>query len=56
MTLVTQTKQNIRLILTNKALEKLIEINPFYRGVCIYDSWETLSLETDPLLWSALTN
>ena len=36
-------------------MEKLIEINPFYLSVCIDDSWATVSLETDPLLWSALT-
>ena len=48
-------KQNIRPILANKALEKLIGINPFYCSVCIDDSWATLSQETDPLL-SALAN
>ena len=31
-------KQNIRPILVNKALEKLIGINPFYCSVCIDDS------------------
>ena len=49
-------KQNIRPILVNKALEKLVEINPFYHNVRIDDSWATVSQETDPLLWSALTN
>ena len=49
-------KQNISPVLVNKALEKLTEINPFYRSVCIDDSWATVSQETDPLLWSASTN
>ena len=49
-------KQNISPVLVNKALEKLTEINPFYRSVCIDDSWATVSQETDPLLSSALTN
>ena len=49
-------KQNIRPILVNKALEKLVEINPFYHNVRIDDSWATVSQEIDPLLWSTLTD
>ena len=49
-------KQNVRPILVNKPLEKLVDINPFYCNFHIDDSWATINQETDPLLWSALTN
>ena len=32
-------KQSIRPALVNITLEKLIEINPFYKDVCIDSSW-----------------
>ena len=49
-------KQNIRPALVNKALEKLVEINPFYNSIHIDDSWEDVSKESDSTLWSILTD
>ena len=49
-------KQNIRPALVNKALEKLVEINSFYKDVRIDDTWEDLSEESDPGLWNILTD
>ena len=49
-------KQHIRPSLVNKALEKLIEINPFYRQVRLDNSWEDISKESDPELWELLTD
>ena len=49
-------KQNIRPALVNKALEKLVEINPFYKNVRIDDTWEDVSEESDPVLWNILTD
>ena len=43
-------KQHIRPSLVNKALEKLVEINPFYKQVRLDNSWEDLSKESDPEL------
>ena len=40
----------------NKALEKLREINPFYRTVSVDNSWEIVSQESDSELWDILTN
>ena len=40
----------------NKFLEKLREINPFYRTVSVHNSWENVSQESDPELWDILTN
>ena len=41
---------------SQQSFGEIIEINPFYHSVCIDDSWATVNQETDPLLWSALTN
>ena len=49
-------KQNTRPALVNKALEKLVEINPFYKNVHIDDTWEDVSEESDPVLWTILTD
>ena len=49
-------KQNINPSNVNKALEKLIEINPFYADIRIDDSWEHVSQENDPETWDMLTN
>ena len=49
-------KQNIRTVKVNKALEKLREINPFYRTVSVHNSWEKVSQKSDPELWDILTN
>ena len=35
-------KQNVRPALVNKALDKLVEINPFYRNVRIDNTWENV--------------
>ena len=40
----------------NKVLEKLREINPFYRTVSAHNSWENVSQESDPKLSDILTN
>ena len=40
----------------NKALEKLREINPFYRTVSVDNSWENVSQESDSELWDILNN
>ena len=49
-------RQNVRPALVNKALEKLVEINPLYKNVTIDKAWEDVSEETDPELWNLLTN
>ena len=49
-------KQNIWPAKVNKALEKLREINPFYRTVKVDNSWENISQESDSELWDILTN
>ena len=49
-------RQNIRPALVNKALNKLKEVNPLYRGVGIDETWESVSKENDPSLWNLLTN
>ena len=36
------------------ALEKVIEINPFYNDLCIDSSWESVSKEPEPELKSFL--
>ena len=35
---------------------KYSKYSPYIRGVCKDDCWVTVSQETDPFLWSALTN
>ena len=49
-------QQNINATNVNRALEKLIEINPFYQNVRIDSTWETISKENDPDTWNLLTN
>ena len=49
-------KQNIRPAKVNRALNKLKEINHFYRSVTVDNSWENVSQESDPELWDLLTN
>ena len=52
----TVNKQNIRPAAVNAALQKLTEINPFYRDVSIDNAWENVSKHSDPELWNILTN
>ena len=49
-------EQKIHPASVNKALEKLIEINPFYKNVKIDDEWADFSEEIDPELWEGLTD
>ena len=49
-------KQQIRPAFVNRALQKLTEINPFYKDVIIDNEWEDLSEQSDPELWKLLTN
>ena len=37
-------------------MEKLVEINPFYKQVRLDNSWEDISKESDPDLWELLTD
>ena len=50
------SKQHIRPAAVNQALQKLKEINHFYKDVVISDNWEDVSNETDPELWNRLTD
>ena len=47
-------KQQIRLLLVNRALQKLTKINPFY-NIIIGDQWEDLSEQSELVLWKLLT-
>ena len=49
-------KQHIRPSLVSKALEKLVENKPFFQQVCLVNSWEDISKESDPQLWELLTD
>ena len=49
-------KQHIRPAFVNRALEKLVEVNPFYKDVRIDNSWEDISEESDPDFWKLLTD
>ena len=49
-------KQHIRPSLVNKALEKLVEINPFYKYDGLNNSWEDVSKESDQELWELLAD
>ena len=40
----------------NKALQKLKEINPFYRDVIINNQLQEVSKESNPVLWDLLTD
>ena len=50
------SKQMIRPALVNKALKKLMEVNPLYENIQIDLEWENISQESDPELWGILTN
>ena len=50
------SKQQICLALVNAALQKLAQINPFYSNINIYNEWEDLSEQSDPVLWKLLTD
>ena len=49
-------KQHIRPAAVNRALEKLTEINPFYKDVTVDSEWKDLSEQSDPELWRLLTD
>ena len=49
-------KQNIRPAFVTRALEKLVEINPFYKDVISDTLWEDKNKESDPELWTLLTD
>ena len=49
-------KQNIRPAFVNRALQKLVEINPFYKDIRIDRTWENISERSDPELWKLLTD
>ena len=38
------------------AIQKLVQINPFYSNITIHNEWEDLSEQSDPLLWKLLTD
>lgn len=40
----------------NKALQKLIEVNPFYAKVKVDESWKKVNKECDFELWNLPTN
>ena len=52
----TVNKQHIRPAFVNRALAKLVEVNPFYKDVRIADSWEDESEQNDSKLWTLLTD
>ena len=52
----TVNKQHIRPAAFNRALIKLIEINPFYKDISIDNEWEDLSEQSDPELCKLLTD
>ena len=47
---------NIGQSFVNKALKKLVEINPFCKQVCFDDSLGDMGKESDPELWKLLTD
>lgn len=49
-------KQNIRPAFVTTALQKLVEINPFYKNVISDGMWENTSQQSDPELWTLLTD
>ena len=49
-------KQQIRPAFVNKALAKLIEINPFYKNFIADNDWKNISEQSDPEFWKLLTN
>ena len=52
----TFNKQQIHPVFINRALAKLIEINPFYKSVIIDNDWKNVSERSDPEFWKLLTN
>ena len=49
-------KQQTRPAFVNRALAKLIEINPFYKNVIVDNDWKNVSEQSDPEFWQLLTN
>ena len=49
-------KQQIRPAFVNRALAKLIEINPFYKNVIVDNDWKNVSEQSDPEFWKLMTN
>ena len=49
-------KQQIRSAFVNRALAKLIEINPFYKNVIVDNDWKNVSEQSDPEFWKLLTD
>ena len=47
---------NIGQSFVNKALKKLVKINPFCKQVCLDDSLGDMGKESDPELWKLLTD
>ena len=50
------SKKMIRPALVDRALTKLIEINPLYANIRIDSHWENVRQESDPELWSILAD
>ena len=49
-------KQQIRAAFVNRALAKLIEINPFYKNVIVDNDWKNVNEQSDPEFWKLLTD
>ena len=49
-------KQQICPAFVNRALAKLIEVNPFYKNVIVDNDWRNVSEQSDPEFWKLLTN
>ena len=49
-------KQQIRQAFVNRALAKLIEINPFYKNVIVDNDWKNVSEQSDPEFRKLLNN
>lgn len=48
-------KQQINPVFVSRALEKLSEINLFYKNVTVNNKWEDISIQSDTDLWKLLT-
>ena len=49
-------KQQTRPALLRTILKKITKINPFYINNTIYNEWEDLSEQSDPVLWKLVTD
>ena len=49
-------KQQICPAFVNRALAKLIEVNPFYKNVIVNNDWRNVSEQSDPEFWKLLTS